>query len=179
MLNAMVVTIAFAGQVALSELTVPAANLPSGCHLILPGATQPPGTGRSSPIPPMNVTSNPLIGTDPTIVARIRERMEGAPTVPDAVPLSRRAAARYLLRWAEGIDEGYVAAYAQEGAPDVSVLALRFAAATPASHWPPAPSPREADRVAHVRIGTIVAFIYGDGGPCFRAVEKSIRSMGQ
>jgi len=189
-LRAMAVAIAVVGQphsphakdVALEELTVPHVRLPDGCQLRpierAPFALRNDSgrrivIGPPSPTAALGVSTNPWIGTDGPTIARIREQMEGAPDVPDAIPLYPRSAARYLLRWSEGIEEGYVASYAHPGAKDTIVLALRFAAES--EH--PRPKPTGESRVGYVEIGRTIAFVIGDDGPCMAAVRDHLRSL--
>lgn len=173
-----------ARDVMLQTLTVPPERLPSGCRLSADDGFDdrgvPPHGGsrifvrNSLPAVLFGVTMNPWIGTDRPIVARIRERMESPPDVPDAAPLSPGSAARYLLRWAEGVEEGYAASYVHPEAKDTLVLALRFAAT---ERQRPHPNPAHDERISHIVIGRTVAFVYGDGSPCFRTVEAHLKSL--
>lgn len=168
-----VMLVAIVLALALDQLTVPPSRLPRGCALLRHEPRQ--GIGMPPPTQVPGIMANPWVGTDKVFIARIRQRMEGPPSVPDGPPMNRRAAARYLLQWAEGIEDGYAAAYAQPGAADVIVYAIRFAASATGR---PASARMTAGRVvSRIEHGPIVAFVYGDGGECFRAVESHLRSL--
>ena len=151
--------------IQLTDLTVPKEDLPAECRLTPAEAN--PGT---PPTQVPDVHANPWSGTDTAAIAWIRQRMDGPPQVPDGPPLDRRAAARYLLRWADGLEEGYGAGYTDRGQPLI-VHALRFGEGV---NDPPKSVESFGTRVD---IGRVVAFVYGKDSDCFRAVVTHLKLL--
>ena len=157
-----------ARAVTISELTVPQARLSEGCGLspaasVVDGNRVQGGLWANLPIP-----TNPWTGTDRRTIASLRQTMGGVP-IADA-PLTAQDASRYTLRLAEGVEEGYAAVYAQSATDQIVVRAFRYDSARPALD---APMPA----AIRVDVGPLVAFISGNAGPCFRAVEAYLRSL--
>jgi hypothetical protein len=158
--------------VALATLTVPEDRLPSGCRL----ETRNPSTSRQYGIRygALTPTRNPWIGSDQLTLATIVERINGAPAVPDGPPLSPKDANRYLLKLADGVEEGYAAVYTVKDSDVVIVFALRFDVPPPL-----------ASRTRAARAGTIVRIeqeglvVTADGPPgaCASAIEQHLRSV--
>src|SRR5262245_14329073 len=86
---------------AAQELTVPRERLPTECAL----------ADSRSGYAGLRLPTNPWTGTDPSLIAEIRERVEGSPSLPDGPPMSPREAARFRLGLANGIEEAYAAVY--------------------------------------------------------------------
>jgi len=102
-----------------------------------------------------------------------------AAPVPDA-PLTAREQARFRLQLAEGIEEGYVAVYAQDAAISGSrellhVYGLRYSdaskAATAGTLWLRNP------RASRTVIGPVLAIVHGDGGDCFRIIAEHLQRL--
>jgi hypothetical protein len=155
------------GAILMQDLSVAPERLPAGC------AISPDTAGL--PLP-----TSPWTGTDPVLLGRIRELIDGPPLLPDGPPPSRREYAQLRLRLADGIEEGYVAVYQQDvnitGSRELlRVFALRFADARKAAEaghrWANNP------RASRTMIGSTVAVIHGDGGKCFQAVAAHLRGL--
>jgi hypothetical protein len=154
---------------ALQTLSVPAERLPDGCALA-PAAADRLRVGLSQNV---TIDANPWTGTSRQVIAAMRERMEGSPTVPDGPPLDRRASALYLLHLADDVDEGYAAFYVQSGAPDVVVYALKFVPGIK----PPTSMKAHPSATVRIALGPVVAMVFGDGGRCFEAVAAYVTSL--
>ena len=120
-------------SVTMQDLTVPKDRLPDGCSLkvIEPPhqvvATSATGVrtirsaGSTSSMQPggmSRVTLNPWTGTERRILAELRQRVDGygAVRMPDAPPLTSKEMSAILLRFADGVAEGYAATYVQSEA---------------------------------------------------------------
>ncbi len=147
-----------AAPIAMQALTLQADRLPEGCALSTHG-----------PYP-----SNPWIGTDEPTIGRLRQQFNARVPVPDAPPLSRRDQARYDVRAAEGVVEGYTASYALEGSVRTQVVALRFANQADADLWPSRSQRQRMDRIA---LGSLVAVVYGAPGACRQAIVAHIGAL--
>ena len=180
--------IATAGQgmpsrrVALQELTVPAAGLPTGCRVPAKSSERSTAsTGErvhSGLWTGLPITANPWAGSDRAIVAAIRERMEGAPRLPDGPPLSMRDAARHRLELADGVEEAYAAIYSQgESADLIVVYGLRFDDVHSRADTRWISSPRENPRAIRLALGPLAVAVHGDGGACFQAVANHVRGL--
>lgn len=157
-------------SIRLEDLTVPADRLPTGCEL------------RATP---SLVPTNPWIGTDRGIVARIAALIEGTPTLPDAPALEPKEARRFFLRFADGVEEAYAATYAESGvttsrggrsaARDVSVFAVKYIAPEDARRVPFGRTKRP-DRIV---LGSIVLIVNGPDPdhPCFETVRAYVHSL--
>ena len=147
---------------SLSDLTVPPRALPEECSL----------ASRFSI--GLHVRTNPWIGTDRQSVASIRERVDPVQE-PDAqlfIPAQRAA---YRLKWAEGVEEAYVAVYQQQSANLVVVYGLRFGSglgARTASQARPNPG------VVLMSFDEVSVLVQGDRGACTRAIGDYLRSIG-
>jgi hypothetical protein len=94
--------------------------------------------------------------------------------VPDAAPVDRPQ--RFWLKLAEGIEEGYAAAYVTgANRPAVIVMALRYAS----GHIDdPVPGRRRGARGEYRLVaGNVVAVARGPVGACFDAVARHLRSL--
>ena len=167
-----------ATPVALRDLTIPADRLPAGCVL---AASEPERLDNSRvrfwiELP---VRTNPWIGTDGSVIALIRERMDGPFPVPDGPPLSRGELSAFRGRLADGIAEGYAAFYRQdESRPEVlSVLAVRVQEGHELFRALAEPRRREASRSVRVRTGQIHAVVFGDDGPCFKIIAAHLTAL--
>ena len=147
-----------AAPIAMQALTIQAERLPEGCAL-----------STRSPYP-----SNPWIGTDEPTIGRLRQQFSARVPVPDAPPPSRRDLARYNVRAAEGVVEGYTASYALEGSVRTEVVALRFANQADADLWPSRSQRQRMDRIA---LGSLVAVVSGAPGACRQAIVAHIGAL--
>jgi hypothetical protein len=154
--------------VALQELTVPAAQLPDGCAL----KAETRGTMTVFGFP-----GNPWIGDDRQTLARMRERAEGSPDVPDGPPLTRAAQARFQARLADGVEEGYSAVYAQAGERDIVVHALRFAPTEKQYTALAQPRARYHPPLTRIDHWPVVVFFYGSGSDCSAAVARHLTGL--
>ena len=145
--------------VTMDALTLPVARLPEGCALAKYTAHR----------------SNPWLGTDEPTIGRLRQQFSAPVPLPDAPPVSRRDEARYYVRAAEGIVEGYSASYALEEHAVTQVVALRFASTADADLWPGRSQRLRFDRFA---MGPLVAVVYGASGPCRQAIVAHLGALG-
>ena len=159
----------------ISDLTVPAERLPSGCVLSptptahIDGNRIRSGLSAGSP-------SNPWIGTDAVRIASIAQLFFDPPRMPDGPPLDKKEIALFNLRYADGIDQAYEAVYlASDSAPLIIVYGLQFPSATSAgTFW-------SNSRVGHdphgFKLGPTVALIAGPDSDCTRAVAAYLSSL--
>jgi hypothetical protein len=152
----------------LDQLTV-STGLPAGCSL----ATDKPVIGFNQRI---QVDSNPWRGTDRRILTSIREVMYGSPRLPDGPPLSAAELSRFFVRLADGIEEGYVAAYQQRDSEDLEVRALTFSTGKP---FPRRGNVARIDprRAVWFQSGRTAIVLYGEESPCFGAIEAHLKSL--
>jgi hypothetical protein len=99
----------------------------------------------------------------------------GAPRLPDAPIMPLPALATFLLQLAEGIEEGYVAAYEQVGSPRTFVYGVRFSNGV---RLPEAPSVmwRNAT-LAWIQAKRVVAVVHGGNGECSKAIAAHLKSL--
>ena len=163
---------------AMQDLTVAAERLPAAC-VLAPGSAKRLDGNRvqTRNWTGLRIPTNPWAGAETSLVASIRERMDGPTPVPDGPPLSPTEAARFRLHFADGVEEAYAAIYEQSEAELIVVYAARFATSAKAvesrsyTHWGNNP------RVIRVAIGPIVAMVQGDAGPCLNAIGAHLRSL--
>ena len=179
-------------KLTMQALTVPNDRLPEGCSLkvIEPARREVIATSglrqtwRSIPptpsMQPAGVIANPWTGTDRRTLADLRQRIDGygALRFPDAPPLTRREASELQLKFADGVEEGYAATYAQAGREDLGVWAVRLAAA-PATHVGPLSDRRGNPPPAVINIGFIRALVLGSTGGCSSAIQAHLKSLGR
>jgi hypothetical protein len=159
--------------VSMNDLTVPQDRLPAGCSLSARDSVQLDGNRiRGGLWAGLPIPSNPWTGTDRSIIASIRERMDGPPQEPDGPPLDRRAAARYRLGLADGVEEAYAAIYVTQSEPTLVVLYASRYAATERTFHPSRTVPNH-----RFQIGPIEAVVSGDGGQCSQAVVAYLKSL--
>ena len=152
--------------IMLSDLTVPATSLPNGCAL------------SAAPAASLNpLRENPWIGTDAPARAMIRERIEGPIVVPDPPALTVKGLGAFRLQLAEGVEEAYAAVYRQADSKLIVVFGMKFTGdeqdVDPERDVRTSRNPR----IIRVTIGSIVAMVNGDGGPCFQAVGELVKSL--
>jgi hypothetical protein len=183
-------------SVTMQDLTVPQDRLPDGCslRLIEPGwqavSVTPAQSSRgiqfvgtiTAWIRPQGVTVNPWTGTDRRILAELRRGVDGydALPIPDAPPLTPSEASSMFAQFANGVQEGYAATYAQSGSRDLAVWAVRFG---------PAPAPerrldlpggrRSSQNISVVDIGSIRVALFGDASVCSTAIGTYLKSLGK
>lgn len=152
----------------LDKLTV-IKGLPAGCSL----ATDKPATGFNLPV---RIDSNPWRGIDRSIIASIREVMYGTPRLPDGPPLSAAELSRFFFRLSQGIDEGYLALYQQQGSDDLEVRALTFSQGEP---FPRVGTMARRDRRGAIWLesGRTAIVLYGDESPCFSAIHSHLKAV--
>jgi hypothetical protein len=109
----------------LRELTVPAAQLPEECRLVDAPSRTADGEVRGGLWAGLRISSNPWMGSDPAVIAAIRERMEPPADVPDGPPLSPVERARFRLRLADGVESAYAAVYGDTADRLTIVLGLK------------------------------------------------------
>lgn len=98
--------------------------------------------------------------------------MDGPLLGPDGPPLDQRAASRYRLLLAEGVEEAYAAIYVMQSDPTLVVVYASRSAATKRPVFP-----RSTASNHRLEIGPIDALVSGDGGPCSQAVEAYLKSL--
>ena len=166
--------------VTLQDLTVPGDRLPGGCALSPAASVRLDGNSiRGGLWAGLRIRTNPWTGTDASVVASIRERLDGGPPlVPDGPPLTPREQARYRLRFADGIEEAYAAIYLPSNSSGlVVVYGLRFPSADNAVDvWANARRSKNLSTVG-LTVGPILAFVSGDGGSCFQSVVAYVKSL--
>jgi hypothetical protein len=165
------------GPVSKHLLTVPQKRLPAGCGLAPRSISL--GNGRVRMLwAGLPIQTNPWTGTDRFTIASIGTRLGGPPLTPDGPLLIGSQARRYFLRTADDVEEGYAAFYfEQSDAAIIGVYALKFTdIASNIERF----DNREPPNAHLVKIGRTVAFVSGNGGRCFEAVEgylKTVRSI--
>lgn len=119
------------------RLTVPLAQLPTGCRLS-PAPTSSVGSGqvRSHPWVGLPIASNPWTGDDRAVVVAIRERLVPSPPLPDGPVPTRGQLARFRLATADDVETAYAAIYVDRFDDPVVVYAITFANAVPAGVAP-------------------------------------------
>lgn len=161
--------------VAMEELTVPGERLPTGCRLA-PRSERAEGGRIRTFSSGLLVSTNPWIGTDPQLVASIRQRMEPPSKVPDGPPMTTSQLARFRLKLAEGVDEAYIAVYKDAGPELILVYAVRFASLDDVPRVRDSRAPKNP-RLTRVELGRTVAMVHGDGGECFQAIGAYLQSF--
>jgi hypothetical protein len=164
------------GAFPLTDLTVPAERLPTGCSLSpspwIRSSDNRVRTGLWAGLP---ISSNPWTGTDRAIVASIVERVIDPPRLPDGPPLTSRELARFRLRLADGVEEGYAAVYTDGGLSLITVNALRYSDITQLPSW------RNPERVRpgsfRLTFGRTVLVVSGEDGPCLQAVGAHVKEL--
>jgi hypothetical protein len=166
--------------ITMEQLTVPPAWLPPECMIAPDTVRSPENPSGARYWVGFNIPANPWIGTAPSSIVEVRERMDPPPLIPDGPPLIGRERAAYRNRLANGIDEAYAAIYATSpsarNAKIVVVYAVRYA--DPASAQTQ-PNHREAANpgIARFTIGAIDVLIRGDGGVCFQSVKAHVKAL--
>jgi hypothetical protein len=159
---------------AMQDLTVPPKRLPSWCALA-PADSERMPDGRIRGGLWARFQANPWSGTDRSVLAKIRERVDGAPLVPDGPPPTSRELSRFHLQLAAGVNEGYAAIYRQSGSSQVVlVYALRFADGQKPFH---PPDTGASAQKARFELSSVVMVVTGDGGGCFQAVKEHLRAV--
>jgi hypothetical protein len=148
--------------IQLASLTVPADRLPVGCTL------------RASDAVEARASTNPWTGTDPLVIATIRERMGHVTLVPDA-PRSRHEAAMFRLQLANGVAEAYAAHYRGTSAEFVTVYAVTFD--EPDNSRATETSQTELTGGMRFMAGSSEIVVGGKGSPCYEAVVRHIRAI--
>jgi hypothetical protein len=99
----------------------------------------------------------------------------GAPRLPDAPIMSLPALATFLLQLAEGVEEGYVAAYEQAGSLRTFVYGVRFSNGV---RLPEAPSVRWGNAtLARIQTKRVVAVVHRGDGECSKAIAAHVKSL--
>jgi hypothetical protein len=181
-------------SVTLQDLTVPKDRLPDGCGLkvVEPGwqsvsvtpAQNSQGVHAIGPITPwmqpQGVTVNPWTGTNRPILVELRRSIDGPHEFPvlDAPPLTPGEASSMWAQFANGVQEGYAATYAQTGGRDLGVWAVKFAQ-TPERHLDFPGDKHSSPATTVLTMGLIRAALFGDGGACSLAIETYLKSPGK
>jgi hypothetical protein len=158
----------------MQDLTVPTDRLATGCRLKVKERSEQVNSRLSTTsFNQFGITTNPWTGTDRRILARLRQQVDGYGMVrlPDGPPLTNTETSAMLLKFADGVEEGYAAIYAQSERLDITVWAVRF-------------KPGERDNLSTptasvIDVGPIRAAIVGDVSPCRTAIETHLRSLGR
>jgi hypothetical protein len=168
--------------VTMQELTVPKPRLPEGCSLKViepPRRDINPVTGgviiRADP-DWLHLGTNPWTGTDRSVLAEIRQHIDGMFPLPDAPPLTATQVAAF---YADGIDEGYAATYTQSGGREIALWAVRFAVPKKRTDFPMVGRGATAQNVVRIEIGAIRAVVDGDGGPCSNVIVAYLEALGR
>jgi hypothetical protein len=82
-----------------------------------------------------------------------------------------------LRTFADGVEEGYAATYAQPGVMDMGVRAVRFAHAPDPQFDFPTGNRRTVASVQLIDIGLIRASLIGGGGDCQAAIATYLKSL--
>lgn len=164
---------------ALGDLTVPADRLPAGCAPPASDSERVNGTQfRGGSWAALPLSHNPQASSEPGLIVEVRERLGGAPLLPDAPGLTARDAARFRLKLADGIDEAYAAIYRQADSHEmVVVYGLRFPDARAAADFWSAARAAKNPRVTALVSGPIVAAVTGPNSACRDAVAAHLNSL--
>jgi len=164
---------------ALGDLTVPADRLPAGCAPPASATERMDDTHfRGGLWAALPISRNPQASPEPNLIVEVRERLGGAPLLPDAPGLTALDAARFRLKLADGIDEAYAAIYRQADSFEmVVVYGLRFPDARAAAEFWSTARAAKNPRVTALVSGTIVAALSGPPGACYDAVAAYLNSL--
>ena len=164
---------------ALADLTLPADRRPAGCVPPPSDVEHMDGTQfRGGLWAGLPISRNPQSSSEPQLIVEVRERLGGAPLLPDASALTARGAARFRIQLADGIDEAYAAIYRQADAHEaVAVYGLRFPDARAAAEFWSAARAAKDPRVTALVSGPIVAAVSGPSGACLNAVAAYLNSL--
>jgi hypothetical protein len=165
--------------IALKDLTVPPERLLNGCVLAATPSERISGnTFRGGLWARLTIPTNPWAGNDRRLIADIRERMDEPSPLPDGPPLTAGELARFRLKLADGIDEGYAGIY-REGTPPelVTVYALQIGGSQSVDAVGKRRIQPDTKSIRLV-IGRIVAVISGRGA-CFEPIADYVKSLTQ
>ena len=120
-------------SLALSSLTVPDKNLPSGCRLrpYVPATTPVAQAGATTTIASNQRSSwpfpdNPWRGGDRKLLIGLRQRIDGPLRLPDAPPPTASELSAWEHKWVQHVLEGYRALYDSADDSVVDVAAIKF-----------------------------------------------------
>jgi hypothetical protein len=117
------------------------------------------------------IDHNPWIGSDPAVIAAIRERIDPPRQMPDGPPLNAPQLTRYRLKLADGIEQSYAAVYVSADAL-VTVLGLEFLTDQDAQQFVASAKPTGE----LVTLGRVVATVQ-EGGSCRDVVAAHLGSL--
>ena len=164
-------------SLALSSLTVPDKNLPSGCRLrpyvppttlvALAGATTTVASNQRSSWP---FPDNPWQGGDRKLLIGLRQRIDGPLRLPDAPPPTVSELSAWEQKWVEHVLEGYRALYDSADDSVVDVAAIKFDDAKLVNE-----SAALNDRLT---IGAVLVQVVATARTeCFQAVHAYLRTL--
>jgi hypothetical protein len=159
-------------EIDLASLTVSQGRLVPGCELS-PSPTVALEGNRVLGGLWGGLPRNPWMGTEPSIVADIRERVATSPPLPDGPPLSRAELARFRAQLAEDVEGAYGAVYTEAGTQLTTVNAVRFKDASVPNRPGRTPISRGSVRLAR---GRTVVVAFGHGG-CFDAIAAYLAEV--
>jgi hypothetical protein len=167
--------------IKLQDLTVANEQLPKGCALAASPTVRLSEKrvlgGLWAGLP---IDSNPWIGTDRNVLARIREHMYGPPRLPDAPP-NAKAAAAYARHLVDNVSAGYAAFYQDVGPDGIAIYALTFTSDEPLrdpSTAPPKNPPTSDTRlVSWITLDKTVVLVVGDRGHCADVIQTKVQSL--
>jgi len=158
----------------LAALSVPQSDLGIGCRVAAAPTRQLSGNRIQSGLwAGLPIDHNPWIGSDPAVIAAIRERIDPPQRLPDGPPLDAAQLARYRLQLADGVKQAYAAVYVSADANVlVTVLGLEFLTDQDAQQFVASAKPTGE----LVTLSRAVATAQGSGS-CRDVVAAHVRSL--
>ena len=174
-------------SLALSSLTVPDKNLPSGCRLrpFVPATTPVAQAGATTTIASNQRSSwpfpdNPWQGGDRKLLVDLRQRMDGPLRLPDAPPPTASELSAWEHKWVQHVLEGYRALYDSADDSVVDVAAIKFDDARLVNESAAVAGSRRAIPALNDRwtIGAILVHVVATARTeCFQSVHAYLRTL--
>lgn len=127
---------------------------------------------RRDPWAGLPIPTNPYVGPDRSVAVVVRERLLGAPEVPDGPPLSGAELRRFRARSADDVVESYVAFYSDSQGRQVGVYGVRG----PAQSQSPRPARTLSAEAFRSAAGDALVVVVGDG-QCLNLVLPHVTAV--